>query len=120
MVTTSIQHAYFISAKLPWVGYRLGVFARLQITKGGTMAERDAKGRFVAGNTSSGKGGRMRAARQTPAERAALARSGLEAVAAELGCTPEEAAKWLSERGTAALRRKWAAEAAPSQDVEAS
>ncbi len=57
------------------------------------MAERDAKGRFVKGNATSAAGGRARVARQTPAERAQIARLGLEAVALELGLTPEEAAQ---------------------------
>jgi hypothetical protein len=87
------------------------------------MPERDERGRFVAGNTTSANGGRARAARLTKAELATIARSGLEAVARELGVSPEDAARILSERGIAALRRKWAAaadaaERTPSQGAE--
>ena len=53
-----------------------------------------------------------------------LARLGLEAAAAEMGVSPHEAAHILSERGNAALQRKWAAEAAaagtPGQDASTS
>jgi hypothetical protein len=69
------------------------------------MAERDDKGRFVKGNAIARQGGRASRAALSPERRSAIARLGLEAVAAELGLTPEQAAKWLSERGIAALRR---------------
>ena len=58
--------------------------------------ERDARGRFVAGNSFASLGGKARAAKLTPSERRQIAKNGFQALARQrFNGKRRKAAAWL-------------------------